>query len=268
MRLPKGVRDGLVLAAVLAVLLASLALYARVWPPAVVVESSSMMHRDGPFGRVGTIDPGDLVVVKAVDGVDDVATLVEGGRSRYGLPGDVLIYFPADDRAAVPIIHRAIAYVEVEASGYRVRWDPDAPCVGGASKDGAWCRYGSAGVTIPAANLDRYRPNANGFVTKGDNPVTNPDADVVNRISHDAEGHPSIVRPEWVEGKARGEVPWLGLLKLSLAGQPNERNPPASYVRVGWAYAPPDLWVMLGVALAVLVGGPLAFDAWRARRRA
>jgi signal peptidase len=267
----KTARDALLVAGLLVVVIGGLWAYAGVWPPAVIVESSSMMHdpREVPYGRVGTIDPGDLVVVKSVSSPDDVQTFVENGPARYGKPGDVLVYFRANDRTDTPIIHRAIAYVVVDGQSYRVRWDANAPCVGGAAKDpgdARWCVYGASGVTLPQIGLADYRPDVSGYVTKGDNPVTNTQADVVNGISHDAQGRSSIVHPEWVEGKARGELPWMGLIKLALAGKANEQNPPASYVTIGWASAPKDLWICLGVALAVLVGGPIAWDLAAARR--
>ena len=49
----------------------------------------------------------------------------------------------------------------------------------------------------------------------------------------------------------RGELPWLGLIKLSLSGKRNENNPPSTWLKVGSAYAPKDLWVMLAVSLFV-----------------
>lgn len=226
-----------------------------------------MMHdtRQVGFGRLGTMDVGDMVVVKRVGAASEVETLVEGGRARYGLPGDVIVYFPANDRASTPIIHRAIAYVEPVYDGYRVRWGASA-CVGGATKQGGWCHYGPSGVTLPQISLADYRPEAAGFITKGDNPVTNLEPDVTSGISHDAKGRPSIVRVAWVEGKARGEVPWLGLVKLTFAGEPNEHDPPASYLTILWASAPRDLWTCLALTLVVLVGGPFAWD-WARRRR-
>lgn len=272
----------LVLAGFVAAFLA-LALYAGTWPPAVIVESSSMMHRDHEvrYGRLGTVDPGDLVIVRDVDAVEDVATLVEGGRDRYGDPGDVIVYFRAGSRASVPIIHRAVAYVDVRESGdaatYAVRWDPQAECEGGAAKDPQdprWCLYGEEGVLIPSANvrassagMQPYRPNRDGFLTKGDNPATNPLPDQVSHIALDEAGEPSMVPLEWVAGKARGELPWIGLLKLALSSEPNEASPPAQYLRIGNAYAPKDLWVMLGITLFVLVGVPLLVDAERALRK-
>src|SRR5581483_7729062 len=165
-KLSPALRDALVLVAVFAVLLGGLYAYTGTWPPAVIVESGSMMHKEcgagevAPacdpsihYGRFGTIDPGDLVLVKKVSSIDDVQTQVEGGPSRYGKPGDVIVYFPANNHDRTPIIHRAVAYVDVAGSGtnttYRVRWNPDAPCVGGATKDPAdakWCVYDNKGV--------------------------------------------------------------------------------------------------------------------------
>lgn len=289
MALRPAVRDALVLVAVFAVLLGGLYVYTGSWPPAVIVESGSMMHADNEvsYGRFGTIDPGDLVLVKHVDGVDDVTTLVEGGRDRYGKSGDVIVYYPANNRAATPIIHRAVAYVEVDNSGaspsYYVRWG-DQPCEGGAEKverDGrSWCKYGSEGVYIPSVPVQNwgstrsdpnpYRPVSSGFFTKGDNPVTNTQTDQLSRLSIDENGNPAPVKIEWVEGKARAELPWLGLIKLALAGKVNEPNPPRGsdghilWTKVGSAYAPKDLWVMLGITLFLLVGVPLIYDGYKA----
>lgn len=275
------VRDTLTLVAVFALLLGGLFAYTGTWPPAVIVESSSMMHLDDEvtYGRSwatfgpATIDPGDLVLVKHAENPDDVRTLVEGGRDRYGSPGDVIVYYPRDQREATPIIHRAVAYVEVvgtdDAATYRVRWDPEAPCEGDATKDGNWCVYGSDGVYVPSVPIQRlgststnplpYKPEHSGFLTKGDNPVTNRQIDQVSGLS-------PTVKMDWIEGKGRGELPWLGLIKLSLAGRPNERNPPDEWVKIGSASAPKDLWVMLGISLFVLVGVPLLYDGYKAFR--
>ncbi len=273
-------RDLLLGIALLALVLGGLYIYTGTWPPAVIVESGSMMHADSEvtYGRIGTIDPGDLVLVKHVKGPEDVGTLVEGSRGSYGKPGDVLIYHPGGDAAATPIIHRALAYIEVRPGPlYWVRWSDEAPCEGGASKardEGhSWCVYAGNGVLVPSASLgvpgpggslQPYRPQATGFVTKGDH---NAYIDPVGPISHDAQGRPSPVLAGWIEGKARGELPWLGLVKLALAGKPNQPDPPADWTKVGSAYAPRDLWVMLAVSLGLLVGAPLGWDAWRALQR-
>ena len=278
------VRDALILVGVFALLLGGLYAYTGTWPPAVIVESGSMMHRDDEvsYGRFGTIDPGDLVLVKSVDGIDDVRTLLDGGKERYGMAGDVIVYYPANDRGRTPIIHRAVAYVEVkgtpDAREYWVRWNPDAPCEGDARKspDNAWCVFDRDGIHVPSVPIvgygntprdpEGYKPLKSGFITKGDNPVTNRDTDQLSRLSVDERGDIVPVQPEWIEGKGRGELPWLGLIKLSLAKQPNERSPPPAWVQIGNAWAPKDLWVMLGISLFLLVGVPLLYDGYKAVR--
>ena len=281
------VRDAVVLVVVFAVLLGGLFLYTGSWPPAVIVESGSMMHADSEvtYGRVGTIDPGDLVLVKNAKDIDDITTQLEGGRERYGKPGDVIVYYPANNRARTPIIHRAVAYVEVdEGPTYFVRWSEEAACEGGATKvqrnDRWWCQYGEDGIYVPSIPIAGfssrpsdpvpYRPEASGFLTKGDNPVTNTQTDQLSGLSHDARGRPIPVQMEWVEGKGRAELPWLGLIKLALAGKQNEANPPRDsngdilWTKIGSAYAPKDLWVMLGITLFLLVGVPLIYDGYKA----
>ena len=94
-----------------------LALYAHTgsMPPLVVVESSSMIHDID--GDVGSIDAGDLVLVHNQD-FDTIVTFAEAtepgnpkyGYSQHGLGGDVIIY-KKNGEAGTPIIHRAIMEV-------------------------------------------------------------------------------------------------------------------------------------------------------------
>ena len=290
-------RDVVVLVAVFGTLLGGLWLFTGTWPPAVIVESGSMMHLDSEvtYGRIGTIDPGDLVLVKDVDGPADVHTYVEGDGGRYGLPGDVVVYYKRGDRSETPVIHRAMAYVEVEGAGaavrYAVRWDPAAACPAGVERterDGwTWCVWGQEGISIDRGSdlrLTDYQPRLGGFITKGDNPATNVEPDQISGLSRDDTG-PVPVQMAWVEGKARGEVPWLGLIKLALApayNQPECAQSPGDpsfhfftpsprarctgWIAFGHAYAPKDLWVMLAVMLLALIVGPLGYDAWKGYR--
>jgi signal peptidase len=296
----EALRDAVVLVVVFALLLGGLYAFTGTWPPAVIVESGSMMHADSEvsYGRFGTIDPGDLVLVKNVDAVEDVGTLVEGGKERYGKPGDVIVYYAANNRDRTPIIHRAVAYVEVEgtrgSASYYVRWSEEAPCEGGATKverdDTPWCEYGSEGIYIPSvpvqgpgstpSNPQPYIPTRSGFLTKGDNPVTNTRIDQTSGLSLDDRGNPVPVQLGWIEGKGRAELPWLGLIKLAVAQRVNEPSAPEGWKYVcvplvscghGGAYAPRDLWTMLGATLFLLVGVPLIYDSYRgleARRAA
>jgi hypothetical protein len=90
-----------------------------------------------------------------------------------------------------------------------------------------------------------------GFLTKGDN---NPDVDPYGAIHVDR-----------VLGKARGELPWFGLIKLTLArGESGCCN--------GWGdpTAPKNSWDSLLVSLVVILAGPFLVDfgwAWFMKQR-
>ncbi len=78
-----------------------------------------------------------------------------------------------------------------------------------------------------------------GYVTMGDN-------NAAGQGGYDSW----IVKEEWVLGRARGEVPWFGLLKLVISGD----------FRWNDAEAPSNSWSNLTVALILLVAGPVALD--------
>ncbi len=85
-------------------------------PPLVVVESSSMIHEVD--GEIGSIDAGDLILVKDTS-FQNIVTFAEAtskqdpsfGYEMHGMGGDVIIYQKNGD-AGTPIIHRAILRVE------------------------------------------------------------------------------------------------------------------------------------------------------------
>ena len=140
--------------------------YTGNWPPMVVIESGSMEHDDNPlypepgFTHIGAIDTGDLVLVKSA-GRDDIVTYLAGkqqGYERYGDYGDVIIYYKNGLRGvcsagasldeaecnrqdgewtpATPVIHRAMAWVEVRDNGKRLAgpWDEYPEMRGGLSR--------------------------------------------------------------------------------------------------------------------------------------
>src|SRR5260221_9475251 len=84
--------------AILAVVLAVMFVASNgAWPPMIVIESGSMMHdtSETPYGRVGTIDVGDILFVRHLaDPRHEVRTWAEGGAEHYGRPGDVIEYLP------------------------------------------------------------------------------------------------------------------------------------------------------------------------------
>lgn len=233
------------------------------WPPLLVIESHSMMHdkADTTYGRYGTVDVGDVLLVRNVDDPSDVQTWAQNGPDRYGRPGDVIVYAARGDRANVSIVHRAMAWVDViphedRSVTYRVHWI-----------DGEILEFGNEGIYLPALGFHEawgftpqngYRPTYSGFITKGDNPGSNAASDQASNLS-------GIVQFSWIEGKAYGEVPWLGLLKLIF--QWDQTNPSVGgWQRVGNGFAPVELWTCLFVTLAVLILIPLAWDTQRALR--
>lgn len=205
-------------------------------PPLVVIESGSMMHDNEPFGRLGTIDPGDIVLAKAVHKRSDI--IPHGGKfggarfvgpdgyKTYGDYGDVIIYKPLGRTDVLPIIHRAMCWVEYDENTgtYTVE------------------EYGiknATTVTIPELDLYGYQPDHSGFITKGDNNEF-PDQHPMARICEEP------VKLEWVIGKAQGELPWFGSLKLLFTGT-------AQYVEF-------DCWVCLALSITILISIPLSFD--------
>lgn len=245
------------------------------WPPVRVIESHSMMHLEAEthYGRIGTIDVGDAIFVRDVDGPQDVELWVDGGKLHYGRPGDVISFaanggravkIEDEDVANVTVIHRAITWIDVErlADGgteYRMRW-----------LDGETLTFGDEGIYFPPLGFDErtgyartngYRPAHSGFITKGDNPNSNP-------LPDQALGISAIVHPTWIEGTVHGEVPWLGLAKLALqSGRTNPEVP--GWERVGNAFAPIELWSMFFLVLALVILVPLAIDThriWRHER--
>ncbi|OLZ42389.1 S26 family signal peptidase [Natrinema saccharevitans] len=163
------------------------------WPPLVAVESPSMepnMHRgdlifivdDGRFTGDGAV--GDTGIVTMQRGE-------ESGYSEFGNPGDVIVFRPNGETRATPIIHRAHFWVEKDE-----RWvetQASEEFVGDASCEEV--------VTCPA-------PHA-GFITKGDN---NPSYDQLPGSG----ARTTVVKPEWVTGKAMYRIPWLGHVRLTV----------------------------------------------------
>ena len=249
--------------------------------PVVVIESGSMMHCDqgrgfqpsslceGTFGRVGTIDPGDLVFVRDIDGRADVATFAQEarcepsdldddcrcGHDTYGACGDVIIYKPGGSSAKTPIIHRAMFWLQIHGDGTYSVPECGLERVERSDLSDTCLFHMSARSLANEHRLDGLGPEDSGFVTLGDN---NGQADL-----------PSIsylpVRPEWILGKARGEVPWVGLVKLGVSdfatGCGRDPRIPCNYDN-----APPDVKTMMWITIAVLVAAPFVVEKVQAYR--
>ncbi len=245
---------------ILFIILGSLYVYSGRWPPMVVVESSSMSHSDA--SQLGVIDTGDIVVVRRSD---DIVTYVEGrasGYSTYGQYGDVIIYRPMGSDERTPIIHRPVIYLEFNSTSRSFDvpslshlefgtdwWSPHG--------EGRWWSldtslsiidygYNDVNVTIDLSGLLNYEHS--GFITMGDNNITPTEGRYDQLFGTIC---PAPVREGWIEGKARGELPWFGILKLSLMGKTDD--------------IPRNSMVSLIISIAIIVALPFLIEGVKER---
>ncbi len=245
------IRDVLVALILVLILLISLWAYTGQWfsTPMVAIESGSMMHQNEPWGRLGTIDAGDMVLLVKVNGKEDIVT--RGGdcdgayatRDKdhyyYGDYGDVIIYRKYGNPDAKQIIHRAMCWIELNDDGtYTVS---------------EYCLYNEESITIKDLGLKNYQPSHSGFITQGDNPVTNPTCDQMGGICDEP------IKPEWVTGKARGELPWIGTINLFFDDLVSGRllGSDATVYNV-----PHDCVTCLMILIAVLISIPISLDVY------
>jgi len=162
-------KDVVSILAVVAVFLILCQLLFGLWTPMYVVSSGSME----PNMKVG-----DIIFVKDIDraaAVTNREASVDNSHKKFNGQGDVILYYPYGNTRQIPIIHRAMYYVE---SGQPM-WDggPNAP--------------------------------HSGYMTKGDNLLTNPLLDQQTSIS---AGQP--VKEEWIIGTSQFKIPYIGKLRL------------------------------------------------------
>ena len=226
---------------VVAVIMGSLYAYAGNWPPMVVVKSGSMMH--DATSHFGTLDIGDLTIVKRTS---KIVTYVEGratGHRSFGDFGDVVVYRPDGSTSRIPIIHRALIYVEWRGGHFA------APSLALLRNGRDW-----VSETNDYSNLGSYLiikkvgpsgrdllvdlsgiPHESGYLTFGDhNLITSTSKGRVPQ----GEGYLAVdqnigisrhpVHEEWIVGKARGEIPWMGLMKLYVRGEVPPNTPTRS----------------------------------------
>ena len=236
------VRDILIAFLLVLIILTALWTYTGQWfgAPMVAIESGSMMHLDEPYGRIGTIDAGDMVLLVKVNKRSELSTYIEKDPDNYYYSkyGDVIVYRPYGDTGRDQIIHRAMCWVEYneEYGTYTVEG------------------YGvenKTSITIPELGLRNYVvPNNphSGFITKGDNPVTNDRADQApGGICNEP------IKMEWVSGKARGELPWIGTLNLLFNDIIGGKNTVGN--------VPSDSISCLVILLEFLIFIPISLDA-------
>lgn len=286
--------DFVYIALAVAAVFGALYLYTGVWPPAVVVESNSMMHvdpaeyegedgtaraEDVGFARLGTLDPGDLVLIHEVDARSQVDTFAHPDGDSYGRPGDVIAFTAEPDDRRLTVIHRAMTYVDVRDSGgetrYVVEWTDawDEPEGAECARQGGYrCVFGSEGVSIPEIGMFENQLGRSGFLTKGDNVASNPGVDQA-RTGTEVQALKELpVTVDEIEGKASAELPGLGLLKLAFTGDRilnADMQDHRYFLRIGNMVAPLDLWLVLGGELVAISVAPVAWSvargAWEGR---
>lgn len=251
-----------------AVLLASLFTLARTWPPVVVIETGSMQHGN-QTSFIGVADTGDIVLVQAVPNPEEVVTYVEGrarGEGTYGDFGDVIIFQRPTHTKAV--IHRPLVRLlwnetaggfdipSLLALEWEVEWNSSQTTPHGLGAGDSVTLYDVTfqRVTVHIAMdafireiiATRCVPENPCYVTMGDN----------NAPVHDQ----FLVRHSWVLGRARGEMPWFGLLRLVLDGT----------YSWGDGRVPSNSWTFLALTPTILIGCAVSLEfvrIVRARRR-
>ena len=222
-------------------------------PPLVVVESNSMQHDSD--GEIGTIDAGDLILVHSPDD-NRIITFAEAtdsksdyyGYESLGMEGDVIIYERNGESDSTPIIHRAIFEISI---GESVPAENQDDCEGGVFWNGlcitSWSVPGSDQVNVKEINLvfdgvntgkyacggvaaqhgsdwfsvEDYSPMNPGYITLGDNNDCNDDQGVFEFAQGLSSIHSGMIRPvqeDWVIGISGAEIPWLGTVKLMVSG--------------------------------------------------
>lgn len=223
---------------------AALVAYTGFTVPFSSVVSESMQH-DDDRSEIGAIDTGDIVLVRDPSKVE-IHSYVDGvktGDSSFGKSGSVIIY---NRDGQNPVIHRAILWLDYNGNGtwsapsllnimgdwyytytdYSDPAHPEGKQVRVSSEDGVYSIRGTLTLNIdgktPSINLDTLRVKESGFLTMGDNPVTNPNFDQSSGIvSH-------LVSMEDIRSVPVLEIPWLGSLKLLINGNDHLEHVPNS----------------------------------------
>ena len=248
------VREIILAAGMIALLVLAMWAHTGSMPPLVVVESNSMQHDSS--GEIGTIDAGDLVLVHSPDR-NIIVTFAEAtdpesqhfGYESLGMEGDVIIYERNGESDSTPIIHRALFKVDI---GQSTPTNEE----GGCSEDvtlwqdeciTSWTVPGSNQVDVESINLvfdgnktgkyacggvaaqhgsewfsvESFTPSNPGYITLGDNNDCNDDQGVFEFARGLNSLHSGAIKPvqrDWVIGISGAEIPWLGTVKLMVSG--------------------------------------------------
>jgi len=253
-------RDILVALIAVLIILTALWAYTGQWfgAPMVAIESGSMMHDDEPYGRLGTIDAGDMVLLVKVNNRDDVVTYCEAigqgnnGIQTYGMYGDVIVYRKLGETDEDQIIHRSMCWVDVE-----INESGNLYTIEGYNITRQRSLYiPELGIKSPSGSATTPNWSHSGFITKGDNLHSNQLCDQVSDIC------PQPVKLEWISGKARSELPWIGTINLFFNDLTNGRFADDSPKPPTVNNVPEDCLVCLFILIAVLISIPIGLDLY------
>jgi signal peptidase len=240
-----------VLVALIAVLIVLIILwtYTGQWfaAPMVAIESGSMEHpQNPPFGRLGTIDAGDMVLVQKVSKPSDVIPYKyaenrnDTGSFFYENWGDVIIYRPLGRTDVSQIIHRAMCFVNVTTDGSHTYFTIEEYEI-----------YNQTTITIPELGLYDFpqRPDLawseSGYLTKGDN------NDIIDQATNICR---EPVKLEWISGKARSEIPWIGTINLFFEDVLHGKSTVSN--------VHPDCLICMGIIITLLISVPIVWDVY------
>lgn len=192
------------------------------------VESWSMQHSDK--SQIGTIDTGDMVILKNKDSYNQLITYVDGYSNNYstfGEYGNVVVYERNPSNNQNPVIHRLILYLEYVgnidgtdtwSAPSLMEFDNNWSCIQSTGTPITDCTklsgvltlynigYGNKTISFNFANLENYKYS--GYLTMGDNASTNNYFDQSTSITSGLVTYEQIKSVAWIE------IPWGGVLKL------------------------------------------------------
>jgi signal peptidase len=250
-------RDVIVALLFVLIILLSLWTYTGQWfgAPLVAIESGSMQHLNEPFGRIGTINAGDMVLLVKVNTKNDVTPYSISKNYNYGKKGDVVIYHPDGNEEVDQIIHRAMCWIEVEIEGLNTFYTIKEYNITkqNASEPlyirdcGIWDRASNSSVILDGKK-GHQKFTHSGFITKGDS-VGNPVCDQLGGICNQP------VKVEWISGKASGELPWIGTINLLFNDLTTDGTDMVSNV-------PQDCLTCFVIVIIILISIPVSLDIY------
>ncbi len=204
------------------VIIVGITIYSGEFPPVSVVESESMQHSSS--WMPGVINTGDIVIIKkAPDPIKDIVTYVQGrsdGFSTYGEYGNVILY---NDPFIGTVIHRAIFYLY---------WNGSQPEIMGYHGQ-SWITITKSYVLIKDVGYAHKNllvligsfKGKDGYITVGDHnlgsmsknsPYYNASLNAYIAADQNTGIAPAPVPPSNVVGISEGQIPWFGLIKLTI----------------------------------------------------